>query len=70
MQGIQEHGKKWAMISSLQTTKNEHMVKNRYHSILKKMQKKYAQTLSEDRLIELFLQIEKKGALGDSQSQK
>lgn len=70
MQNIKDNGKKWALISSLQPTKNEHMVKNRYHSLLKKMQKKYDQTLADDKLLELFLKNDKKGITGiDSPNQ-
>jgi len=51
MQAIRDNGKKWALIASLQPTKNEHMVKNRYHSLLKKMQKKHTQMLDDDKIL-------------------
>jgi hypothetical protein len=45
------------------------MVKNRFHSILKKMQKRHAQILPEHQLIQLFLESGKKVISGaESQS--
>ena len=48
LESVTKEGKRWALISSfLNHTKNEHMIKNRFYSLLKKAQKGKHSNLDE-----------------------
>ena len=52
---ILKHGKKWAIISKeLDGKRTEHMVKNRYKSIIITLRKKYPQLDNEEDLLRAF----------------
>jgi hypothetical protein len=50
---VQEHGKKWASIVRLLKNRNEHSIKNKFNSLLKK-QEKFSKNMTEE---EMHLQI-------------
>lgn len=56
MNGIQEVGKKWAkLIPILKNSKSEHMVKNRYHSLLKKKENEVKKLTKEEKCLQLII---------------
>jgi hypothetical protein len=56
MRGIREQGRHWAKIMPmLNGTKSEHMIKNRYNSILKKKTNELPKEHREDRIMEAII---------------
>lgn len=57
---VQEHGKKWAnLVKILNDTRNEHSVKNKFNSIIKKHRKQYKNQPDEEMYTMIIARIKK-----------
>jgi hypothetical protein len=70
MEFVRREGKKWALISNrLSHAKNEHMVKNRFYSLLKKEQRGLNEEVEEEELVDIILKKLKNQAPSSKRTQ-